>query len=229
MECLLRLHTNSSLEINTNVLILILMECLLRTIMETTKKLQQRVLILILMECLLSTFDVQGWCSGNVLILILMECLLRVLFFSLFLVYWRLNPYSNGMLTQDEADPKKFKDIDSLNPYSNGMLTQTKTLLQTLLKRLVLILILMECLLRLKKNTTIMETTKVLILILMECLLRLLQKTDFKKFIFVLILILMECLLRRKRSGRKTDAPDCLNPYSNGMLTQTNLRHCRLG
>ena len=100
------------------------MECLLRTIMETTKKLQQRVLILILMECLLSTFDVQGWCSGNVLILILMECLLRVLFFSLFLVYWRLNPYSNGMLTQDEADPKKFKDIDSLNPYSNGMLTQ---------------------------------------------------------------------------------------------------------
>ena len=50
--------------------------------------------------------------------------------------------------------------MKSLNPYSNGMLTQKElSELKSFANDAVLILILMECLLRLKTQT-IMETTK---------------------------------------------------------------------
>ena len=38
----------------------------------------------------------------------------------------RLNPYSNGMLTQENHLNKYIMKTKSLNPYSNGMLTQKR-------------------------------------------------------------------------------------------------------
>ena len=87
----------------------------------------------------------------------------------------------------------KLKTTQCLNPYSNGMLTQNKGLYECVFNR-------------------------VLILILMECLLRMNQK-QFQKMSIVLILILMECLLSVSDKIR-THPLFCLNPYSNGMLTQ---------
>ena len=93
--------------------------------MRWTDKSYEVVLILILMECLLSACDI---CLGRER-------------------QARLNPYSNGMLTQFIMRVKTGQWI-SLNPYSNGMLTQKEYSWQKEEREHVLILILMECLLR---------------------------------------------------------------------------------
>ena len=59
-------------------------------------------------------------------------------------IYISLNPYSNGMLSDTNAQAQE-ADTVRLNPYSNGMLSDAKEIGENEGYQSVLILILMEC------------------------------------------------------------------------------------
>ena len=108
----------------------------------------------------------------------------------------RLNPCSNGMLSDLNSESEGILNTPCLNPCSNGMLSDISF------------------------NKKLIAKLRVLILVLMECSL-----TDYISISmlndFVLILVLMECSLTYIEC-KAVKFQCCLNPCSNGMLSDLN-------
>ena len=134
----------------------------------------------------------------EVLILVLMEDTLRVDLFLFPCKHACLNPCFNGRYSQSRFSLWR-QQKESLNPCFNGRYSQRLNNIHYLCTENVLILVLMEDTLRVKKSSGRRSKNLVLILVLMEDTLRVKKKVAKYAFFLVLILVLMEDTLRAKQ------------------------------